>query len=505
MIPPGRTRLDAGFVIAHDGREHRLLRDGSVVYEDGVITYVGPQAAAPTDCAPALPGHILSPGFISLHNHCGFGSVDRSFREDCHSARFYGSTLFEYVLPLMQALPPPLLALTTRVSMAELIRSGVTTCVDITDRPGITAEAAQDVGLRAYIGKPFNSWRRAAGTGGAIRYEPSSEADDETLLAQAAQSLCQTTSQAGRLVQPILSPGAVDTCSPALLARAAETGRELGLRMTTHCGQSLAEFHEILRRHGRTPVQVLSDAGFLGEDVILAHCVFTDGHSRTGWPSPARDLGLLGRTHTTVAHCPTQFARTGTLLEDFARYKSAGVRIGLSTDAAPQCMLSEMRIGAILAKIAASSPANPAALDFFTAATTEGADALGRPDLGRIAVGARADLVVFRTGSPALTPARDPVKNIVYHASPLDITSVIVEGQEIARDGNIHATDLADLTHQLTEACKQQIWPALPRHGSHRSVEDLAPSSLRPWPGNSHATAGPPCEEAPQRDSRPSP
>jgi 5-methylthioadenosine/S-adenosylhomocysteine deaminase len=484
MTAPRRTRLDAGLVIAHDGREHRLLRDGSVVYENGVITYVGPQAGAPAGDARTLPGHILSPGFISLHNHLGFGSIDRSFREDCSPARFYGSTLFEYVLPLMRALPPPLIPLTTRLSMAELIRSGVTTCVDVTDRPDIAAEAAQDTGLRAYIGKPFSSCMRAVSTGGGIRYEPASQADDETLLDQAVESLRQTISQAGRLVQPILSPGAADTCTPAILARAAETGRELGLRMTTHCGQSLAEFHEIVRQHGRTPVQLLGDAGFLGEDVILAHCVFIDGHSRTGSPNPARDLDLLGRTHTTVAHCPTQFARTGTLLEDFARYKSAGARIGLSTDAAPQCMLSEMRIGAMLAKIAASSPGNPAALDFFTAATTEGADALGRPDLGRIAVGARADLVLFRTGSPALTPARDPVKSIVYHASPLDISSVIVEGREIARDGKIHAVDVPDLTHQIAEACEQQVWPALARHGSHRSVDDLAPNSLRPWHSN---------------------
>lgn len=496
MTALGRTRLDAGLVIAHDGREHRLLRDGSVVYEDGIITYVGPQTSAPADAAQTLSGHILSPGFISLHNHCGFGSIDRSFREDCSPDRFYGSTLFDYVLPLMQALPPPLIPLTTRLSMAELIRSGVTTCVEITDQPDIAAETAQDVGLRAYIGKPFSTCRRVVNTGRTIRYEPATETDEQTLLGQAVESLRQTASQAGHLVQPILSPGAVDTCSPAILAQAAKTGRTLGLRMTTHCGQSLAEFHEIVRRHGRTPVQVLGDAGFLGEDVILAHCVFIDGHSRTGWPNPAHDLDLLGRTHTTVAHCPTQFARTGSLLEDFARYKSAGVRIGLSTDAAPQCMLSEIRIGAMLAKIAAGSPGNPAALDFFTAATTEGADALGRPDLGRIAIGARADLVLFRTGSPALTPARDPIKSIVYHASPLDISSVIVEGREIARDGTIHGAELADLTRQITEACEQQIWPALARYGSHRSADDLAPCSIPTWVGNSCASAGPPRGDA---------
>lgn len=85
------------------------------------------------------------------------------------------------------------------------------------------------------------------------------------------------------------------------------------------------------------------------------------------------------------------------------------------------------------------------------------------------------------TNSPTLTPARDPVKTIVYHASPLDISSVIVGGREIARDGTVHGTDVADLTHQLAQACEQQVWPALARHGSHRTIDDLAPGSLRPW------------------------
>ena len=92
--------------------------------------------------------------------------------------------------------------------------------------------------------------------------------------------------------------------------------------------------------------------------------------------------------------------------------------------------------------------------------------------------------MLFRIGSPALTPARDPVKSIVYHASPLDIRSVIVEGREIARDGKIHAVDVADLTRKLTQACERQVWPALTRLGSHRSADDLAPNSLQPWPGN---------------------
>ncbi|MGP3937846.1 amidohydrolase family protein [Nonomuraea sp. KM88] len=475
----GRTRLDVAFVLVHDGREHRLVRDGSVIYEGDTITYAGPRTDTAADVEEHLPHALLSPGFISLHNHLSFGSIDRSLREDRRSEHFYGSTLFEYVLPMMHAVTPELSALTTRLSIAELLRSGVTTCVDVTDTPDVTVAAAGESGLRTYVGEAFTSHRRVIHDGHRIGYERHRHADDERSAAQAVASALRVNGRFAGLVNGMVAPGAVDTCSPSLLAETARAAREAGLLLTTHCGQSRLEFHDIIARYGCTPVQLLDRAGFLGRDVILAHCVFIDSHSATRSSPSGRDLDLLGRSATTVAHCPTQFARTGVLLEDFGRYLAAGVTMALSTDAAPQCMLTEMRLGAILAKNAAGNTGAVGARELFHAATIGGAQALGRGDLGRVSRGAKADLVIFRTDTPGLTPLRDPVKSIVYHAGPQDVTRVVVNGRTVARDGTIANLDTPALARRVQTACEQQVWPGLTGPAADAPGSDDARRFLR--------------------------
>lgn len=477
------TRLDVAHVIAHDGADHRLVHNGSVIYTGDTVTYAGPRTDQPADVVEDLPDGLLCPGFLSLHNHLSFGSIDRSFREDCRSEHFYGSTLFEYVLPMMRAIPEALSAATTRLSMAELLLSGVTTCLDVTDSARTSADAAGQVGLRTYVGQAFTSYLRRVQEGGRISYAAQQPTPDRELVAQAVDSALDVDRTFGDLVRALVSPGAVDTCRPELLAHAARAARAAGLPLTTHCGQSRMEFAEIMHRHGCTPVALLDRVGFLGADVILAHCVFIDSHSRITAAGPARDLELLGRSGTTVAHCPTQFARTGTLLENFGRYQAAGVHIGLSTDAAPQCMFQEMRLAAILSRH--SPGGEPAgAGEVFRAATTGAATALGRTDLGRISPGAKADLVLFRTDTPRLTPLRDPLKSIVYHAGPQDVARVIVAGREVVRDGRVVNVDVAALAAQVQDVCRTQVWPRIGDGGA----DDLAPMSLRPW----HSSASDP-------------
>lgn len=474
-----RHRIDAGWIIAFDGHEHRAIRDGSLLIEGNSVSYVGPRSAQAADEVWTLPYDIVSPGFVSLHSHLAFGAVDRSFREDCRSDGFYGSTLFEYVLPLMRATASTsAVAIATRLSMIELMRSGVTTSLDIVDGPpAATIAAAEDTGIRIVVGETFTSLKRVVKDGVRVDYEPAQDISDEHVLDEVVERALEVAGSAGGLADVVIAPGAVDTCHPELLRRSAAIAREHGLRMTTHCCQSRHEVHEILRRHGETPVEHLDRCGFLGPDVILAHCVFIDGHSQVGALRDGRDLELLGRSATTVAHSPTQFARTGSRLEDFVSYRRAGVGIGMAVDAAPQCMLAEMRFAAMLGKVGSNPQRYATARAVFDAATVDAANALGRSDLGRLAVGSKADLVVFKGDSPALAVMRDPIKSIVYHASPRDVRAVVVNGAQTVRDGEAARLDVAALARELRETCEEQIWPSFTEITS-RSIDELAPLSI---------------------------
>ena len=128
------------------------------------------------------------------------------------------------------------------------------------------------------------------------------------------------------------------------------------------------------------------------------HCLLTTAHRLAALPG-GRDLDLLAGSGAAVAHCPLVFARRGNALESFHRYRARGITVGLGTDTYPRDMISEMRLAALLCKVVERDFLVGTAADVFTAATLEGAKALRRDDIGRLAPGYNADVVVW-SGDP---------------------------------------------------------------------------------------------------------
>ncbi|MCS6922325.1 MAG: amidohydrolase family protein, partial [Elioraea sp.] len=187
---------------------------------------------------------------------------------------------------------------------------------------------------------------------------------------------------------------------------------------------------------------------------------------------------LLGETGTTVAHCPTVFLRRGIALRDFGRYRRAGVRLGLGTDTFPHNMLEEMRHAAYVARLMAETPSTLSTADVFEAATVAGAAALGRDDIGRLAPGCRADLVLVDLRHPAMRPVRDPLRSLVYSAAERAVRSVFVDGEEIVRDGRTLTIDLAAAAAELEAAQARMLARVPERDRAHRSIDSLAPTVL---------------------------
>ena len=191
----------------------------------------------------------------------------------------------------------------------------------------------------------------------------------------------------------------------------------------------------MVRRNGRTPIEWLADIGFLGPNVILGHAIIVAG---TTWANFAGDdVGIMADHGCSVAHAVWVFARRGVAMESFARYLARGVNMTLGTDTCPQSMLEAMKFAAVLSKTMERQTETTTAADVFNAATLGGARALGRDDLGRIAVGAKADLLFFDAESTWLVPLRDPIKNVVYSAQASDVHTVMVNGKVVMRDGRV--------------------------------------------------------------------
>ena len=188
-------------------------------------------------------------------------------------------------------------------------------------------------------------------------------------------------------------PSQIDTCSAGLLRDSHAEALRLKVPFQTHAAQSIVEFHEMTRRHGMTPIEWLDSLGVLGPTSIIGHGIFLDHHSATNWPK-RDDLATIIERGVTVAHCPTVFIRRGITMQTVGGYIRRGVKIGIGTDTYPHNMIEEMRHALYASRIVAKNVFDLRTSDIFNAATLGGAAALQRDDIGRLAPGAKADLVM---------------------------------------------------------------------------------------------------------------
>jgi cytosine/adenosine deaminase-related metal-dependent hydrolase len=235
----------------------------------------------------------------------------------------------------------------------------------------------------------------------------------------------------------------------------------------------------MLARHGKTPIAWLDELGVLGPRTLLGHAIIVGGSSWTNYPPG--DVQRMAESGCAVAHAVWVFARRGILMESFALYKTAGITMALGTDTNPQSVIEAMRWTAVASKIVERGTHATSAADVFDAATLGGAAALGRDDLGRIAPGAMADLVLWKAVSWGMTPLRDPVKNLVYNATSEDVDRVWVAGRRVVDGGRVLAADERAILEAL-QAAGERMWPRMKSFDwAGRDADGLSPQTYRAW------------------------
>ncbi len=477
-----RRRIDASHVIAYQDGGHRHLQDGIVVTDGNEIVHVGPEGSfnEPVDETIDAGGMIVTPGFINTHTHLYESPLDKSFVEDKGRRQFYLSGLFEYLPVRSIAMDDEGARACLAYSMAELLRTGTTTVLEIGSYGEWAVEEAGKVGMRLSMGLGYRSGRWYTDDGKEVKYAWDEQAGLAGLDRAVAFIEKHAGSQNGRITG-FLSPSQVDTCTEDLLRKSRDAATQLGVPLALHTSQSVNEFLEMTRRHGKTPIEWLRDIGFLGPDVILGHCIILAPGSWTNWDGD--DIGILADTGTNVAHCVWVFARRGIAMESFARYLDRGVNMTLGTDTCPQSMIEGLRYTAVVSKLVDRQTEVATAADVFNAATINGAKAIGRDDLGRIAPGAKADLLLWEGDSLFMAPLRDPIRNIVYSAQAEDLHTVIIDGEVRMQARQIPGVDVAALSRDL-QAAGERMWANVHKGDwAGRSIDELAPQTFPAWRG----------------------
>src|SRR5580693_8078334 len=490
-----RTKIQCGWLVGYAGSGHVLWRDAELVYEGTQIVFVGERFDGTADQVIDAGGKLVIPGFIDTHVHSGHRASHRLI-SDVGRPDYFGQPFFEisvpragtrvggdprYARPDDNAVAEELL-LNARFTVAELLRNGITTFVEFGSQLRVQQallDIVGELGIRAYLGPGFDSGRWVGGDGGKL-VRVVDEASGEREFDLALEFIERHQGAHGDRVRGILVPREIETCTVALMRKAAEAARERDLPAAIHAAYNIHEVFDIIREHQMTSVELLREVGLMSGRLNIGHGNFTCDNPLMNY-SGSHDLEIMGSHRCSISHCPVNVARRGRFLDSWETYRKAGVNIALGTDTYPRDMILQMRNASYFGKVASRNLRTATAAQVFEAATLGGARSVGRDDIGRLAPGSKADVVIISlTGGDTLRfgPVRDPIKSLIDCGIGNDVHTVIVDGVVRMENGRIPGIDFAALRAQA-QAAGERVWSGWQKWDPHgRTADEMSPYSF---------------------------
>ena len=405
-------RFTARAVVVGD-RAGTVIPDAVLDVSDGRIDWVGPAAEAPT--APGaepvtLPGVVL-PGLVNTHSHAPM-VLFRGQGEGLPLDRW----LQEVMWPREARLTPEDVEVAMTAASAEMLANGVTTSVEMYFHPERIAAAVGRTGARALILSPLIP----------LPGLPPFEQQLQDAVALAAKATADGSVEYG------IGPHAAYTVPLPVLREAAGLAREHGLLLHLHVAETATEGADLLAEHGLSVPALLAAHDVLGGRVLAAHCVHMDDG----------DLELWQEYDVAVAHCPASNAKLASGIARLRDMLDRGIRVGMGSDGPASNdgldLFADLRLATSLARLTARSATALTAAEAVWLATGAAADAIGRPDLGQLEAGRRADLVHVDTRDLVFEPVGDPadvLAHLVWSGAGRHVRDVWVGGRQVVADG----------------------------------------------------------------------
>lgn len=356
--------------------------------------------------------------------------------------------------------------LSATLSAVELVRKGCTSAFDLfvevpcPSRDGLdaVAEGYAAVGIRAVIAPMMADRTLYQALPGLteslpvplqnqVRKLPA--APLETSIA-ACREILKTWSHDHTRLRPALGPTIPLHCSDEFLVACRDLAREFGVRLQTHLAETKAQAVLGLAKYGRSLTRHLESLGVLGPGCSAAHAIWLDDD----------DIGRLAATGTSVVHNPMSNLRIGSGVAAARRLLSAGVRLGIGTDASNtsdgQNMFEALRLAAFLSRICSPDTSEwLSAEEVFHAATRGSAEILGFERLGVLEPGYAADIVFLDLRHINYVPLRAPLRQLVFTENGAAIDSVMIDGRFVLRHGTMLTVDEARLRAHAAEAVER--------------------------------------------------
>ncbi|AUX10129.1 cytosine deaminase [Halalkaliarchaeum desulfuricum] len=419
-----------------------MVADASTVIPDGALVTTGSRIEAVgerRELVETYPDHervecdVLMPGTVGAHVH-SVQSLGRGIADDTELLDW----LFDYVLPMEATLTEREMEIAAKLGYLELVESGTTTAIDHlsvahADR---AFEAAGEIGIRGLMGKVLMDRRSPDGL-----LEETDRALDET-----EELIREYHGAFDDRIRYAVTPRFAVSCTEECLRGARELADEYdGVRIHTHASENRSEIETVEADTGMRNIHWLDEVGLTGEDVVLAHCVWTDESERE----------VLAETGTHVTHCPSSNMKLASGIAPIWDYLDRGINVALGNDG-PPCNntldpFTEMRQASLLQKVDRLDPTAAPAQDIFEMATVNGAKAAGFEKLGKLEEDWRADVIGLRTDITRATPLHDVLSHLVFAAHGDDVVFTMVDGDVLMDDGEVTAVDADEIRREAGE------------------------------------------------------
>ena len=384
--------------------DNGTLKNHAIAIENGYITAILTGEEAKSEQSKETldgKGQLAAPGLVNTHTHIAMG-LFRNYADDLELMDWLETAIW----PTEAKLNDNLVKWGTQLGIAEMLRSGTTTFSDMYFFMNTTADVVKETGIRAVLSRGYDNDR----------------------------------------INVLLGPHAPYTCPDAYMEKVIALSHELNCGIHMHLSETKGEVENVIKATGKTPIAHMHDLGLFWNTTLAAHCVHVT----------EEDMAIMAENNVAVAHNPQSNLKLASGIAPIPEMIEKGITVGLGTDGSASNnnadMLEEVRLAATLHKARLYDPKAIPAQAAWNMGTVEGAKALGYNDLGKIAVGQRADIVLYDVSGMHWMPRYNDVAALVYSANSSDANTVIVAGKVLMKNKELLTIDEEKLRSEIGKA-----------------------------------------------------
>lgn len=431
-MPQCDTLLDAGFVITQNS-DREILQDAAIAIVEGKVAALGPFQTMHGEWQPKqrldYSASLVMPGLINSHTHAAM-TFARGFADDLPLMDWLRGSIF----PIEARLNEEIVFLGSLLGYAEMLACGITACLDMYIFEHAALAAADKAGLRCMGGE-------------AVFGFPSAAAKNHREALATTTLLAEKYKEHPR-ISIAVNPHSVYTASPNILADCRDLALQLDLPIHIHLAETAVETAECLKTYGKRPVAHVANLGLLEIRLIAAHLVDITGE----------EAKFLAQNGACGVHNPSSNMKLASGAAPVEVMLKAGLPLGLGSDGPASNnqinMFAEMRMAALMQKLAGLDPEALPASAVLEMATLGGAQVFNDLSLGRLEPGAAADCIALDLTAPNMQPLHNPVSQVVYAASGHECRMTMVAGEVLYQDGKFTRFDYGALLSEVEKLKK---------------------------------------------------